>query len=84
MSIPNFSPTAVNTARNAIPSMISGTMIGNSDSVSIAPCPRNFRPAMPIAPSVPITIAMPQLHAARIRLVHSESSSPRVSRNSAS
>ena len=66
-----------------MPRMISGTMIGSIASVSKEPCPRNFRFAMPTAPSVPITIEMPQLHTARIRLVFSAPSRPLVSLNSA-
>ena len=81
--MPKRSPTAVNTARNAMPRMISGIMMGSSASVSSAPCPRNFLRDMPTAPRVPMTMEMPQLHAARIRLDFSAASRPLVSLNSA-
>ena len=79
VSIPNRNPANVNTARNAMPRMISGTIIGRSASVSIAPCSLNLRADIPTAPSVPITIEMPQLIPARIRLFFSAASRPFVS-----
>ncbi|OPZ68061.1 MAG: hypothetical protein BWY81_01025 [Firmicutes bacterium ADurb.Bin467] len=61
VSIPNGTPTAAKIDRNPIASMISGIIAGSIEIPSIAPEKRNFRRAMPTAPSVPTTAEIRQL-----------------------
>ena len=53
-------------ARYAMPSMISGIIIGIMETFSSSPCVRKRDRAMPTAPAVPIRIDSPQEENARI------------------